>query len=73
MSKPKIEKTGDAQPFKVGRKKYLKLGEIVLDTSSGQDFVKLADVKSLIPRTMKQDEVYIVGNRKGVCVYQRLP
>lgn len=73
MSKPKIEKMSDAQPFKVGRRKYLKLGEVVLDTSQGQDFVKLSDVKSLIPRTVKQDDVYVVGNRKGLHVYQRLP
>lgn len=68
----KIEKTSDAQPFKVGRKRYLKLGEVKVDTSTGQDFVALVDLKSLIPRGVKQEDVYVVGNRKGVCVYQRL-
>lgn len=74
MSKPKIVKSED-KPFRVGRRKYQKLGEVRIDDSgkTGDDFVKLSDVKSLIPGSVKHDEIHIVGNREGIQIYRRLP
>lgn len=75
MSKAKVEKSED-KPFRVGRRKYQKLGEVKVGGSSsgktGDDFVKLSDVKSLIPSGIKHDEIHIVGNREGIQVYRRL-
>ena len=73
MSKAKVEKSED-KPFRVGRRKYQKLGEIKIGTSgkAGDDFVRLSDVKSLIPGNVKHDEINIVGNREGIQVYRRL-
>lgn len=73
MSKTKIEKS-ENKPFRVGQRKYQKLGEVKVgkDGKAGDDFVKLSDLKSLIPGNIKHDEIHVVGNREGIQVYRRL-
>lgn len=74
MSKANVIKTEKDQTFKVASRTYKKLGEVRLDHEArgADDFVPLAAVKELIPSKVKQDEISLCFNRKGVIVYARI-